>query len=209
MARLFTVRSLSLIAIACGLVLGGAIVSLTSTPALAQDGMSEAKSGSFEIDPGHTSVNFRIKHLNVAYFLGRFNKASGTMMIDPDNPRESFIDITIDAASVDTNSEGRDNHVKSGDFLSVKQFPTATFKTTAVRNVEGKLKATGDFTLHGITKEITVDLDFTGQGNDPWGGERQGVETKFTFKRSDYGISAMLGGLSDEVNMHVAIEAKR
>lgn len=207
-------RSLSTLALTCltaavAVMVWPALMPSARAQDTAQDtAQAPPREGAFTIDNVHSSIIFRIKHLDVSYFLGRFNQMSGTMLIDADDPASSFIEITIDTTSIDTNNKNRDEHVRSGDYLSAEQFPTATFKSTSFRKAGDKLQATGDFTLHGVTKEITVDVAFTGQAEGRH-GERQGIEVKFDFDRTDYGIGSPGGGLSNEVNMHVAIEAVR
>ncbi len=138
---------------------------------------------------------------------GRFNKADGTFNIDVTDPSKSFIDITIATDSVDTASGGRDKHLKSGDFFSVSEFPTMSFKSKSFSKTgEGTYNVTGDFTLRGKTKEITVPVTDTGRGKAR-NGEVAGFETKFNIKRSDYGVSFMVGpGLSDDVSIIFSAE---
>ncbi len=163
----------------------------------------------FEIDGSHTSVLFRIKHLGVSFFYGRFTDVSGSVVLDDDPAKCSMI-LVIKSDSINTDSEKRDAHLKSPDFFNARQFPEITFKSTSIKaGGENQLEVTGDLTLHGVTKLITVTVDRTGSGSDPWGGYRTGLETTITIKRSDYGMKFMLKGLSDEVKLVISIEGIR
>jgi polyisoprenoid-binding protein YceI len=194
-------------AAAAGAVWLGPIPSQPAT-ALAQPGGD----GSFEIDASHSAVIYRIKHLGVAYNYGRFNDVSGSFVFDADEPEASSISVEIDTASVDSGNEKRDNHLRSPDFFNAKQFPTATFESTSVRKTGPSVyEVTGDFTMLGQTMPITATINKTGEGKDPWGGFRSGIETTFTIKRSDFGMMYMVenGGLGDEVRLTVALEGIR
>jgi polyisoprenoid-binding protein YceI len=164
----------------------------------------------FKVDTGHSNVIFRIKHLNAAWFYARFNEISGTFLLDNDDPSKSSIDIAVKAESVDTKMEKLNQHLRSADFFSAKEFPTISFKSTSIeKGEEGKLKATGNLTLHGVTKPITIDLEPTGPVSDPQGKQRAGFETIFTIKRSDYGMVFMSEMLGDEVRLIVSMEGTR
>lgn len=165
--------------------------------------------GAYKIDPVHSGVVFRIKHLDVAYFYGRFNKIEGDFTINWDAPEKSEVSIVVDAASVDTNNEKRDQHLRSPDFFNVKQFPQITFKSKKVSRDDDELEIVGDLTLHGVTKQITVEAEYVGSGKDPWGGQRTGYELKFKVKRSDFGMNYMQDALGDEVEVIVSVEATK
>ncbi|RMH43653.1 MAG: hypothetical protein D6689_04535 [Deltaproteobacteria bacterium] len=163
--------------------------------------------GTYEIDPTHTQVIFRVKHLGVSYQYGRFNKTSGKLSLDAD-PAKSSVELTIDAGSVYTADQKRDTHLKSPDFFDVKQFPQITFKSTRVKALGGnKFEVAGDLTLHGTTKPVTLQAELTGSGKDPWGGFRVGFEARTKVKRSDFGMTFMLDGLGDEVDIMATLEA--
>lgn len=163
---------------------------------------------SFTLDPVHSSVIFRIKHNNVAWFYGRFNDVSGTVVFDDADPTKNSVEITIKTDSVDTNNEKRDTHLKSPDFFDAAQFPTLTFKSTRVVAKGPNLFAvTGDLTVHGVKKEVTVDVERVGTGKDSWGNLRTGAETVFTVDRREFGISFMPDGLGDQVKIFVSLEA--
>jgi len=164
----------------------------------------------YKVDGGHSNVIFRIKHLNAAWFYGRFNEISGTFLVDDADASKNVIDIEVKAESVDAKMDKLNEHLKSADFFSVREFPTISFKSTAIsKGEEGKIKATGNLTLHGVTKEIGVELEPTGPVSDPRGGQRAGFEAIFTIKRSDYGMNFMPEQLGDEVRLIVSIEGKR
>lgn len=176
----------------------------TNSPA----GAVALDSNTYEIDGVHSAVNFRVKHMGVSYNYGRFNKFKGSLVFDEKAPEKSSITAEVDADSIDTNSEGRDKHLKGGDFFNVKQFPNITFKSTAVKKVDDKhFDVTGDFTMHGVTKPVTVRAEFVGSGKDPRVGTRVGFDLLFQVKRSDFDMKYMLEGLGDEVTIHAGVEA--
>jgi polyisoprenoid-binding protein YceI len=162
---------------------------------------------SYTVDGGHSSVVFRIKHQNVAYFYGRFNTITGSFNLDEANPKASMLDISVDTNSVDTNSPDRDKHLKTPDFFSVKEFPTLSFKSTSVESKgDKKYLVKGDLTLHGQSKPVEVTITDTGRGEGRGGTKVAGIETMFVIKRSDYGMSYMMGPLGDEVTIYVSLE---
>jgi len=158
----------------------------------------------------HASINFRIKHLGYSWLTGRFNKFEGVFSFDENNVSATKIAIDIDPASVDTNHAERDKHLREGDFLEVKKYPTAKFVSTRVEaSGEGEAMIHGDLTLHGVTKSITIKANVVGGGPDPWGGYRQGFsgETKIALK--DFGIDFDLGPASTDVEFDLQIEGVR
>jgi polyisoprenoid-binding protein YceI len=185
---------------------------LVWTAGVLAGGASVNAADNYKIDPVHSCVRFRVKHLGVSYMYGRFNDVSGDMTIDSEDAKKSSINVTIKAKSVYTNDEGRDKHLRGPDFFSAKEFPVITFKSTKIKK-SGKhaLKVTGDLTLHGVTKSITVKLEHVGEGDNPRFGYRSGYETTFTIKRSDYGMGYMAGNgmLGDEVRVEISIEGMR
>jgi polyisoprenoid-binding protein YceI len=170
------------------------------TPAYAADYVIDTQKA-------HAFIDFRIQHLGFSWMSGRFNDFSGTFSYDADKPEESEIEVNIDVASVDTNFAERDKHLRE-KFLHTNDYPQASFKSTSFKQLEdGSLVMTGDFTLHGVTNEITIPVSKVGEGDDPWGGYRAGFvgETKFTI--ADYGIDvSMLGPSSQEVYLTLSIE---
>jgi polyisoprenoid-binding protein YceI len=160
----------------------------------------------FKIDPVHSSIAFGVKHLGITNFYGRFNDVSGQVVFDKDDPSKSSVEVTIPVESIDTHDEKRDQHLKSPDFFNAKQFPMLVFKSTSVEGTGDNYKATGDLTLHGVTKPLTLEIK---RGPDSQGTEgeiRGGGETRFTIKRSDYGMNFMQGALGDEVTVFLSLE---
>jgi polyisoprenoid-binding protein YceI len=155
----------------------------------------------FKIDNSHTSAVFRIEHFGIAKVYGRFNDVSGSFNLD------KAIDITIKTGSIDTNNQKRDDHLRSPDFFNANQFPTLTFKSTKIEAAgKDRYKVTGDISIHGVTKSITVEVHKSGEGKDPWGNYRKGLEVEFTIKRSDFGMTYMADGIGDDVEILFATE---
>jgi polyisoprenoid-binding protein YceI len=170
-----------------------------------------AAPATYSIDPVHSSVSFKIKHLLVSNVQGRFTKFQGAIKMDPANLASSSVDVTIDAASVNTNEDARDKHLRTDTFFDVAKFPTITFKSTSVApGANGALAVTGQFTLHGVTKTITLPVTgwATAPGMKP-GSVVAGGEAVLTLKRSDYGMSSMIGPVGDEVQITLNVEADK
>lgn len=186
-------------------VLFSTAVSLLAVSAHAAD--------SYDIDPVTSSALFRVKHFNVAYFHGTFNsvkKEESSIIWDQAVPANSKVTVVIDAASVDSRNEKRDAHLASPDFFDAKQFPVLKFSSTAIKALDGdRYEVTGEFTLHGVTKPLTITVVKTGEGKDPKGAHRIGFETTFVVKRSDYGMDKMLENIGDEVTITFATEGIR
>lgn len=180
------------------------VVSLYLLPGLG----STARAGDkYQVDPVHSSVVFRVKHMGVGYTYGRFNEVTGTFVIDEQNPAGTTLDIQVKADSLDTNNAKRDEHLKGPDFFNVKEFTTLAFKSRSVRLVkEHTYEVTGDLTLHGVTKPLTVQLDHVGTAQDPRSGVRSGMEGSFTVKRSDFGMGFMVPAIGDDVWILVGLE---
>ena len=167
----------------------------------------------YEIDTTHSMIIFRAKHNNVSYNYGRFNEFTGSITIGSDvRPHsESMVEFEVKAASVDTGNEKRDQHLRSSDFFSAKQFPVITFKSTEVSTKEGEedvLGVTGDLELHGVKKSITIDVEITGRAKGKQGESLIGFETTFTIKRSEFGMTYGIGPVSDDIQITVSVEAK-
>lgn len=169
----------------------------------------------FTIDKGHSSATFRVRHNMVSNVTGRFNDFSGSININRENPTASSVEFTINTASIDTDNEGRDKHLKSADFFDVEKFPTITFKSTAI--AKGKAAntydVTGDFTMHGVTKRLTLPVAFLGFGKSGRGMPLAGFEVETTLNRKDFGViwnrALDEGGfvLGDDVKVEINIEA--
>jgi polyisoprenoid-binding protein YceI len=186
------------------LILALLIISFT------QKTESQDAAKAYQIDAVHSSVLFRAKHLGVTYFYGRFNEFSGNITMDEADVSKSKVEFEVKTASVDTANAKRDQHLRSPDFFNAKQFPVLTFKSTKVSEKAGQeniLEVTGDFELHGVKKSITVDVEITGKGKSPQGGELIGFETTFAIKRSEFGMTYGMQGVSDDIRITVSIEA--
>ena len=173
---------------------------------------SAASAAEYIIDTkgAHAFVNFKIKHLGYSWLHGRFNTFDGEFNYDAEKPNASQIMVNIDTTSLDSNHAERDKHLRGKDFLNVDKYPTATFKSTNITfNDANSGKVTGDFTLHGVTKSITFEIDKIGEGQDPWGGYRVGFEGETSLKLSDYGINYNLGPASTHVDIGLFIEGIR
>lgn len=162
----------------------------------------------FSVDNVHSSVLFRVKHNGVANFYGRFDEVSGSFLLNKEDASKSSLDIKVMADKVNSNNAGRDKHLKGNDFFSSAEFPEITFKGKSFKKTgDNTFDVTGDLTLRGVTKEITVPVEHTGEGKGMRGGTVAGFEAKFTIKRGDYGVSYMIGpALSDEVMLIVSLE---
>jgi polyisoprenoid-binding protein YceI len=169
----------------------------------------------WQIDPAHTNVQFSVRHMMISNVRGDFNKVSGTVTSDGQNPDALKIDAVIDAGSIDTRIEKRDQHLKSADFLNVEKYPTIEFKSKKVgANGTGKWKVTGDLTLHGVTKEVVLDVEGpTAEIKDPIGNTRVGASATTKINRKDFGLTwnkvletgAVMVG--DEVEITIDVEA--
>ena len=167
-------------------------------------------SETYQIDPIHSSNCFRIKHLNVAYFYGRFNEVAGTFVFNDADPAACSFDVQVNVDSVDTHNADRDKHLKSAELFDVEKHPQITFKSTSVKKMgEQTYDVTGDLTLHGVTKPLTVKIERTGAGPGMKGEYRSGCETNFEIKRSDFGMTAMIGPLGDDVRLTFSLEGIR
>ncbi|NMM39435.1 YceI family protein [Pseudoalteromonas arctica] len=176
-------------------------------------GANTAHAADYVIDTqgAHAFVNFKIKHLGYSWLHGRFNTFDGSFSYDAANPDTSQIMVNIDTKSIDSNHAERDKHLRGKEFLNVDKFPTATFKSTSIKfDEEGdEADVTGEFTLHGVTKTITFEIDKIGEGKDPWGGYRVGFEGETSLKLADFGIDYNLGPASTHVDIGLYIEGVR
>ena len=179
------------------------------------NGVTLPTTGTFVLDKSHTQVGFVARHLMVSKVRGRFTDYEGTIVV-ADDPAASSVEVIIQAASINTNDEGRDNHVRTNDFLSVDQFPTLTFRSTKVDlGSNGDWKVNGDMTVRGVTRPIVLDVEFEGVIQDPWGNQRLGFTASGEIARNDFGVSfnAALetGGfvVSPKVKLEIEAEAVR
>lgn len=162
----------------------------------------------YEVDPSHSFVVFRCRNLAQAgavFVYGRFTDIKGTLVVDKD-PAKSSVALTINADSLDTGVPDRDKHLKSPDFLNTKQFPTITFKSRSIQAIgKNRYRVTGDLTLHGVTRTITVTVTKVGEGKNIKGMQVIGFETTFTIRRSDFGMKGLMNIADDRVELTVAI----
>jgi polyisoprenoid-binding protein YceI len=164
-----------------------------------------AYADTFKIDPVHSSIVFSIKYL-VSDFYGRFNDLSGQVVFDKADPAKSSVELTIPVESIDTHYAKRDQHLKSPDFFNAKQFPAIVFKSKSVEGSGENYKVTGDLNLHGVTKPLTLEIKRGPDDKGPEGEIRGGGETRFTIKRSDFGMNFMQGALGDEVTVLLILQ---
>ena len=158
----------------------------------------------------HAFVNFKISHLGYSWLYGTFKDFDGTFSYDAEQPEASKVNVTLRTASLDSNHAERDKHLRSADFLNTSKHTKATFASTSVVSTgEGTADITGDLTLNGVTKEVVINADFIGEGEDPWGGYRAGFEGKTTLQLADFGIKANLGPASESVELTLAVEGVR
>lgn len=169
-------------------------------------GIPSYAADTYKIDPVHSSVVFGIMHLGVTNVYGRFNDISGTAVFDTEDPSKSSVDIEVKVESIDTDEPKRDQHLKSPDFFNAKQFPVMTFKSNKVEAKGDNYTISGDFTLHGVTKPLTVDFKKGAVAKGMQGETRTGGETHFAIKRSDFGMKFMPDAIGDEVKIVVSFE---
>jgi len=149
-----------------------------------------AATSTWQIDQNHSSAQFAVRHLGLSTVRGAFTKVNGAIQFDDKDITKSSVDVTIDAASVDTRVDGRDKDLRSDHFFEVAKYPTLTFKSTKVEQVEvGKLKVTGDLTIHGVTKQVVLDVEGpTAAVKDPWGNQRAAASATTKINRQDFGV---------------------
>ena len=149
-----------------------------------------AATSTWQIDPNHSAAQFAVRHLAISTVRGAFTKVSGTVQLDDKDVSKSSVDVTIDAASVDTRVADRDKDLRGDHFFDVEKYPTITFKSTKVEQVEaGKLKVTGDLTIHGVTKQVVLDVEGpTAPVKDPWGNQRAAANATTKINRQDFGV---------------------
>ena len=143
----------------------------------------------WKLDPAHTAVEFSAKHLMISTVKGRITDIEGTIHTDERNPRNSSVEVTLKAASLDTRTDQRDQHLRSADFLDVEKYPEIKFRSTRIEGEKDSFKLTGDLTIRDVTKPITLDVEFEGSTRDPWGGERVGFSAKGKLDRRDFGLT--------------------
>jgi polyisoprenoid-binding protein YceI len=183
--------------------------SLVLIAALLSTGSASAADYTIDTAKAHASINFKIKHLGFSWLTGRFDTFKGTFSFDEANPAASKVMVEVDTNSINSNHAERDKHLRGKDFLDTSAFPTAAFQSTSVKLDGDKAKITGNLTLHGVTKEITIDATRVGGGDDPWGGHREGFTGTTTLPLKDFGITYNLGPASQTVELALEIEGVR
>jgi polyisoprenoid-binding protein YceI len=160
-----------------------------------------------DTDKAHAFIQFKISHLGYSFVLGRFNKFTGEFSYDEKSPNTSKVTVNIDPASIDSAHAERDKHLRGKDFFDVEKFATAKFVSTSyTESAGGKAVLKGDLTLHGVTKNISIDVQQVGAGADPWGGYRRGFTGTTTLTLSDFGINYNLGPAAKTVEMTLVVE---
>jgi polyisoprenoid-binding protein YceI len=182
--------------------------ALLATLAMSQSAALAAET--YTIDPAHLSIVFSCGHTNLSYTYGMFRKAQGSYIIDQDNPANCRFRLTIVADSLDTNHPDRDTHLKSGDFFNVREFPTITFESTSCKRTATQerveYQVTGNLTLHGVMRQVTIPVQLLGAGPGVQGDQRTGIYCHFELKRSDYGMSNLLNLVGDAVGITTSFE---
>jgi polyisoprenoid-binding protein YceI len=183
-------------------------MTTASAPALTE------LTGTYTLDPAHTRIGFVARHAMVTKVRGAFNEFTGTAVLDGANPANSRVEVTIQAASIDTRNAQRDGHLRGNDFLAMEEYPQITFVSTGVRQSgESTFEVTGDLTIKGVTNAITIPFEFEGAATDPFGNERVGFEGSVAINRKDYGVTwnaALEGGgvlVSDKVTLEFEVSA--
>ena len=181
-----------------------AIVAVAATPLAAQPAVDIAKiaAGTYKTDPAHTQVAFTVNHLGFTDYRGLVADATGELVLDPKNPAAATVNIEIPISNIATNSAALTKHLHGADFFDTAKYPTATFRSTKVVVDGQEAKITGDLTLRGVTKPVTMEVEFN-QAGQTRGGYKAGFDGEATIKRSDFGITYALPGVSDEVELHI------
>lgn len=190
-------RVICLAAVSCVLLFISSFIS----PAFAQV-------ETWKIDPAHSAAQFAVRHLGISTVRGEFRKVSGSASFDPADPSKTSLEATIDAASVDTRVDMRDNDLRSPNFLDVQKYPTITFKSKRAESAgPGRLKITGDLTIHGVAKEVVLDVDGpTAAVKDPRGNFHVGASASTTINRKDFGVNGAPSMVSDEISITIDAE---
>ena len=167
----------------------------------------------WQIDAAHSAAEFAVRHLMISTVKGHFAHVTGTVTVDEANPKAARVDVNIGVASIDTRDAKRDAHLRSADFFDVERFPAITFKSKRIDgSVDGEFKLVGDLTIRDVTREVTLNVESSGQVKDPWGGERAGYAASTRINRKDFGLTWNMaletGGVmvGDEVKISIEVE---
>ncbi len=167
------------------------------------------------LDTSHSTVEFTARHMMLTKVKGRFSDVEGTVTADGDAPASASVNVTIKTASIDTRTEMRDNHLRSPDFLDAEQYPTITFQSTKIDGAKDHFAITGDLTIHGVTRPVTLDVSYEGAGKDPWGNDRLGFTASGAIDRRDFGLTwnqaLETGGVlvSNEIRINIDAQLTR
>ena len=203
-AQRLSMRSLPLLVLAIALI-------LVPAAAGAQD-EGAAEPSVYTIDTNHATIGFKVRHLTVSNVTGKFGTFESTIRYNAEDPEDSDVTVTIDAASIDTDNERRNGHLKSADFLDVENHPTITFESTRMEKTDDGFQVTGDLTMRGVTREVSFPVSVVGPIQDPMGMQRMGIEGGLTINRRDWGLTwdRMMdtGGLivANEVKIEISAE---
>lgn len=185
------------------------LLALTTAALLASGASASAADYKIDKQGQHAFVQFRIQHLGYSWLYGTFRDFDGSFTFDEADPSKDKVNVTINTNSVDTNHAERDKHLRSADFLNVAKFAQATFVSTAVKKDGDALDITGNLTLNGVTKPVTLEAKKLGEGKDPWGGYRAGFEAETKIALKDFNIKTDLGPASQDVQLMISVEGIR
>lgn len=185
------------------------LLGLTAAAMLLSTGAASAADYKIDKQGQHAFVQFRIQHLGYSWLYGTFKDFDGSFTFDETDPSKDKVNVTINTNSVDTNHAERDKHLRSGEFLNVAKFPQATFVSTGVKKDGDELDITGNLTLNGVTKPVTLEAKKLGEGKDPWGGYRAGFEAETKIALKDFNITTDLGPASQDVQLMISVEGIR
>jgi polyisoprenoid-binding protein YceI len=185
------------------------LLALTTAALLASAATASAADYKIDKQGQHAFVQFRIQHLGYSWLYGTFRDFDGSFTFDEAGPSKDKVNVTINTNSVDTNHAERDKHLRSAEFLNVAKFAQATFVSTAVKKDGDELDITGNLTLNGVTKPVTLEAKKLGEGKDPWGGYRAGFEAETKIALKDFNIKTDLGPASQDVQLMISVEGIR
>ncbi len=191
-------------------------VLLVAAALLPMSSVAIAGGEDYNLDAGHSYVGFSVRHMGVSSVRGGFRDFSAQLEVDENDLTQSSIVLEIDASSIDTQDDDRDNHLRSGDFLDADKYPKIAFKSKGIKSLgDGEYEAIGDLSIHGVTKEVVLELEVGGPIQDPWGNMRIGIEGGVTIDRQDYDVNFSKimdnGGLlvGNDVKIEFGLEAVR
>jgi polyisoprenoid-binding protein YceI len=185
------------------------LVFVSAVLLLAVSAFAEVQS--WQIDPNHTAAQFSVRHMGISTVRGAFTKVSGMVQFDPSNPAGASIDATIDASSIDTRVKMRDDDLRSPNYFDVAKFPTITFKSKSLKSAgEGKLTVVGDLTIHGVTKEVQLNVEGPSASvTDPHGNARVGASATTKVNRKDFGVGGSSPAVGDDISITIDVELVR